>query len=71
MHPADEVVRHLVAQPVARAADDLDVIGQQPDFLVQFTEHRLLGRLAVLDSALRELPGMLRNRLPQKTSLRG
>ena len=53
---ADEVVGHLVAQPVARARDDLHVLGQQADFFVQLAEHRLLGRLAVLDAALRKLP---------------
>jgi hypothetical protein len=34
------------------------VLGQQPDFFVQFAEHRLLGRLTVLDAALRKLPGV-------------
>jgi hypothetical protein len=30
----------------------------QAHFLVQLAEHRLLGRLAVIDAALRELPGV-------------
>src|SRR5262245_4628469 len=51
--------RHLVAQPVARAAEDLDVTRQQAHFLAQLAVHRLHRRLAVLDAALRELPGML------------
>ena len=55
---ANEVLGHVVAQPVAGAGHDLDMLGPQPDFLVQFTEHRLLGRLAVLDAPLRELPGV-------------
>jgi hypothetical protein len=31
----------------------------QPDFLLELPEHRLQRRLAVLDAALRELPGVL------------
>ena len=53
---ADEVLWHLVAQPVARAPDDLYMLDEQPHFFVQLAEHGLLGRLAVLDAALRELP---------------
>src|SRR5690606_31890449 len=59
-HP---VFRHVVAQPVAGAADDADVLGTQPDFLVQLAVHRLLGRFAALDAALRKLPRMLANPL--------
>jgi hypothetical protein len=35
------------------------MLGQQPDFLVQFAVHRLLRGLAVLYAALRKLPRML------------
>ena len=52
----DPVVRDVVAQPVARAPDDAHVLRLQPDFFVQFAQHRLFGRLAALDSALRKLP---------------
>jgi hypothetical protein len=38
----------------------------QASFLLQFPKHRLLGRFAVLDTALRELPGMLSNALAPK-----
>ncbi|OMP13832.1 hypothetical protein COLO4_00854, partial [Corchorus olitorius] len=60
---ADELVRHLIPQPVARATDDPDVFWQQADFFVQFAEHRLFGRFAVLDAALWKLPGVLANAL--------
>src|SRR5690606_18832837 len=55
-HP---VLGDVVAQPLAGAADHANVLGPQADFLVQLAEHRLFGRLAALDPALRELPGML------------
>jgi hypothetical protein len=35
------------------------VLRLEPDFLVQFPVHRLLGRFAGIDAALRKLPGML------------
>jgi hypothetical protein len=55
----DEMIGDFVAQPVTGAADDLDVLGTQADLFFQFPEHRLFGGLAVLDAALRELPGVL------------
>jgi hypothetical protein len=55
---ADEVLGHLIAEPVPGARDDAHVLGQQTHFLVEFAEHRLLWRLTMLDAALRELPGM-------------
>ena len=38
---AHPVLGHVVTQPFARAAQDFDVLGQQPDFLVQLAEHGL------------------------------
>jgi hypothetical protein len=55
---ADEPVRHLVAQPVAGTGHDAHVLRLESDFFVQFPEHGLLGTLAAIDAALRELPGM-------------
>jgi len=55
----DPVLGHLVTQPTAGAADDADVLRLQADFFEELTVHGLLRRLAVLDSALRKLPGML------------
>ena len=55
---ADVMVRYLVAQPVACAREDLHVLGQQAYLFVQLTKHRLLGRLTVIDAALRKLPRM-------------
>jgi hypothetical protein len=55
---ADEVGRHLVAQPVAGARDDAHVLWRQPHLLVELAEHRLLRRFAVVDAPLRELPGV-------------
>ena len=54
----NEVVGHLVAQPVACARDDANMVRQQPHFFVELAEHRLLRRLAVIDAPLRELPGV-------------
>jgi hypothetical protein len=54
----DVAFRNFVAQPVARARDDPHMFRHQPDFLVQFPEHGLLGRLAAVDAALRELPAV-------------
>jgi len=53
---ADELVGDFIAQPVTRASHDPDMLRMQPHFLMELAEHRLLGRLAVLDPALRELP---------------
>src|SRR5664279_4418904 len=55
---SDEVRRHLVAQPVARSRHDSNMVRGQPHLFVELAEHRLLGRLAVIDAPLRELPGM-------------
>src|SRR5689334_25068526 len=55
----DPVLRDFVTQPVARAAENPDVLRLQSDFLAQFPVHRLLGRLAGIDAALRKLPGVL------------
>jgi hypothetical protein len=52
----DEVIRHLIAQPVAGAAHDLDVLLAQADLFLELAVHRLFGRLAVLDTPLRKLP---------------
>ena len=54
----DVALRHFVAQPVARAGDDAYMIRLQPDFLVEFPEHGLLGAFAAVDAALRELPAV-------------
>ncbi len=60
---ADEVQRHLIAQPVTGARHNADVVGQQAHFFVEFAEHGLLGRFAVVDAALWKLPGMGANAL--------
>ena len=64
LHP---VMRHLVTQPIARAAQDPDMKRLEPDFLVQLPVHRMLGRFAGIDAALRKLHECSRIRLPQKT----
>ncbi len=46
-------------QPVARAAQQGDVLRAQTDFLVQLTVHGLLRGLGRVDAALRKLPGQL------------
>src|SRR5690606_6674941 len=58
------VLGHLVAQPVARTPDDAYVMRMQAHLLVQFAEHRLLGRFAARDAALRKLPGVFSYPLP-------
>lgn len=59
-HPAH---RHVVVQPVARAAQQADVLRAQADFLVQLTVHGLLRGLGCVDAALRKLPGLLTDAL--------
>jgi hypothetical protein len=54
----DVAFGYFVAQPVARARDDAHMVRLQPDFLVQFPEHGLFGRLSAVDAALRELPAV-------------
>src|SRR4029077_5361035 len=50
---------HLVAHPLARAAEHADMAALQADLLLELAIHRLRGSLAMLDAALRELPGVL------------
>src|SRR5207344_1853997 len=57
--PTHPVLRHVVAQPFAGAPEDLHMAGVEADLFLEFAVHRLLGCLATLDPALRELPGML------------
>src|SRR5262249_39911943 len=52
-------LRYVVAQPLARAAEDEHVAAREADLLLELAEHGLQRRLAVLNSALRELPGVL------------
>src|SRR5882762_123629 len=56
--PFEPLHGYLVAQPVARPAQDLHVGGQQAHFFPQFAVHRLHRRLPKLDPALRKLPGV-------------
>src|SRR3954470_10945663 len=55
--------RHLVAQPFAGPAEDAHMRPLQADLLLELAEHRLEGRLAVLDAALRKLPCVLMDTL--------
>src|SRR6185369_12559595 len=50
---------HLVAQPVARAAENPDVDALQADLFLELAEHRLQRGFAVLDAALGKLPSVL------------
>jgi len=63
---AHPLLRHLIAHPVARAADDPHMLGFEADFLVQFAVHGLLGRFALVDATLRKLPGMFAYALAPK-----
>src|SRR5690606_8343430 len=56
--PLDPVLGNVVTQPATRAAEDLHVLRTQSDLFEQFAIHGLLGRFAVLDATLRELPGV-------------
>src|SRR5690606_10356985 len=60
---SNPVGRHVVAQPLAGPSDVSDGPGEQAHFLVKFTVHRLFGRFAALDPALRELPRVFANPL--------
>ncbi len=53
---AYEAVRKTVAQPVARDAQNIDIVGFEPDLLVQFPIHRVFRGLALEHATLRKLP---------------
>src|ERR1700681_1273668 len=55
----DPMLRDLVAQPISSASEYLDVRRIESDFFLQFPIHRLLGRLADVNAALRKLPRVL------------
>src|SRR5258707_6424880 len=63
LHPMQ---RHVVVQPVARAPENLDVLGLEPRLFLQLPVHRLLGSLPRLDAALGELPSVLLDALAPK-----
>src|SRR3981081_661711 len=50
------MLRHLVAQPIPGTSEYLDVRRIESDFFLQFPIHRLLGRLAAVDAAVRTRP---------------
>jgi len=54
--PALIARRQAVTQPAVGTAHDLDVVGTQADFLVQFPVKRLFGGFADVDPALGKLP---------------
>src|SRR5471032_1146494 len=64
----DEMVRHLVAQPVARAADDFHMLLPQSDFLLQLAVHRLLGVSPYLMPPCGNCHECSRTRFPHHTS---
>src|SRR5690606_26138476 len=51
----DELIRHVIKQPVARAPQNADMFGLQAHFLVAFALHGLHRALAVLGAASRAL----------------
>ncbi|SKN67087.1 Uncharacterised protein [Mycobacteroides abscessus subsp. massiliense] len=53
---AHPMTGNVITQPVARTANDFDVLRQQADFFVQFAVHGGLRTFARLDAALRKLP---------------
>src|SRR5690606_19122311 len=53
-----KVARYVVAQPVPRPPQYAYVLWEQAYFLMQFPIHGLYRTFAILDAALRELPGM-------------
>src|SRR5690606_28607990 len=57
--PPDPLLGNLVAQPAASSREDAHVLRTQAGLFLQFAVHRLLGRLAALDTALRKLPRVL------------
>src|SRR5699024_4267959 len=60
---ADITARQAIAQPAARTADHLHMFRAQADFFFEFAKQCVLGRLAALNAALRELPGLLADAL--------
>src|SRR5690606_11981287 len=59
----DEMVWNFVAQPVACATDDFDVLCLEADFLLELAVHGLFRRFAELDAALWKLPRVLAHTL--------
>src|SRR5689334_3131512 len=55
----DPMLRNFVTKPVARAAEDPDVLRHEPHFLAQLPVHRLFRRFTRVDPTLRKLPGVL------------
>ena len=53
---ADKLVGQPVVQPVARNAEDFDVLLVQADFFLEFAEHGCFRIFTAQDAALRELP---------------
>ena len=56
---AYETFGQTVTQPALGRPQEIDMLGQQPYLLLQFTIHRLFRRFVGLDSTLRKLPGVL------------
>ena len=66
---ADELLGQAVAEPVARAAEELHLVGPETHLLLQLAVHRLFRRLSLLDASLGKLPGVLANAPPPEETL--
>ncbi|CFP60658.1 Uncharacterised protein [Bordetella pertussis] len=54
----DEVIRHVITQPITCTPQNADMLGLQAHLFMEFAIHGLHRAFAVLDATLRELPGM-------------
>src|SRR3546814_13009760 len=59
-HLADQMIGQVVEIFFAAARDDFDQSAMDAGFLAEFADRRFLGLLAIVDSALRHLPGFAR-----------
>src|SRR5690606_16599924 len=55
----DQTLRQTITQPATGAGENFHILLFQADFFVEFTVEGFFRRLARIDSALRELPGVL------------
>src|SRR3954463_4698683 len=56
---SNQSIGQTVTQPTASARENFYILRMQPYLFMQLTIQRLLCRLAFIDAALRELPGVL------------
>ena len=54
-----QALRQAITQPATGTGENFNIFGMQTNLFVQLAVKRLLGGLVLIDTALRELPGIL------------